>query len=318
MKPRVCGIYEIRNIVNDKVYVGSAVNIRVRWVRHRHELKVRRHHCKHLESSWHKHGADKFVFKILEELTWPVDNDLLYQREQYWIDQVPVGKLFNNVAVVDATSNNVFKFCEIQKHKFETGQVSFKLKPFERIHPVTGEIKRYSIPMEAKLDGFEPGDIMRCCQGIDRSHANFYWRFQDGSTPDIPDKHTSIFFAIVGTNIKTGDKIYINSREDYKSLGFEYSRLKECAMKVYGRKSCHGHTWEFADEEMRKFFENRATPTFEAVMRKPVVRECPKTGELKYYSMLSGTTADGFDNRRVSLCCRGKIDTYRNYRWRFA
>ncbi len=318
MKRRICGIYEIRNTVNDNVYIGSAVNVRQRWIRHRHELKVRRHHCKHLESSWHKHGAEKFVFKVLEELPWPVDNDLLYKREQHWINQVPVGKLFNGVPVVDAESNNVFKFCEIQKHKFETGQVSFKLKPFERIHPVTGEIKRYSIPMEAKLDGFEPGDIMRCCIGRDRNHGNYYWRFQDGSTPEVPDKHASIFFAIVGTHIKTGDKIYINSREDYKSLVFNYARLKECSMKLRGRKVHREHTWEFADEGIRRFFEDRATPNFEAVMRKPVIRECLKTGEIKHYSMLSETIADGFDNRRVSLCCRGKISTYRGYRWRFA
>ena len=60
------GIYQIRNIVNGKVYVGSAVNIVRRWAKHRNELNLGIHKTSRLQRSWKKHGADKFVFEVLE------------------------------------------------------------------------------------------------------------------------------------------------------------------------------------------------------------------------------------------------------------
>jgi group I intron endonuclease len=61
-----CGIYQIRNTVNRKVYIGSAVNLRRRWARHRDDLRCGAHHSIRLQRSWNKYGSDAFVFEILE------------------------------------------------------------------------------------------------------------------------------------------------------------------------------------------------------------------------------------------------------------
>lgn len=75
-------IYRIRNVVNGKIYIGSAVDSKIRFEKHRRQLRKGKHHCAHLQSSWNKHGEDCFKFEILEQ----VENDLL-EAEQRWIDK---------------------------------------------------------------------------------------------------------------------------------------------------------------------------------------------------------------------------------------
>lgn len=59
-------IYKIINVVNNKFYVGSTTNKKVRFRQHRKLLRGNRHHCKHLQASWNKYGEDKFEFVVVE------------------------------------------------------------------------------------------------------------------------------------------------------------------------------------------------------------------------------------------------------------
>lgn len=79
------GIYQIRNKVTSTVYVGSAVNVYSRWRAHTNCLKRGTHHCQHLQRSWDKHGADAFVFEIVEDLT---HKEALILREQHYMDSM--------------------------------------------------------------------------------------------------------------------------------------------------------------------------------------------------------------------------------------
>lgn len=59
------GIYEIRNLVNGKRYIGSTINFARRKRAHWNLLKRNVHPNRHLQCSWNKHNADSFLFKIL-------------------------------------------------------------------------------------------------------------------------------------------------------------------------------------------------------------------------------------------------------------
>lgn len=76
----ITGIYLIRNIINNKVYVGSATDINKRWRDHKWYLNHNKHHNSHLQSSWNKHGCSAFEFSILLECT--VD-ELLVRETEY-------------------------------------------------------------------------------------------------------------------------------------------------------------------------------------------------------------------------------------------
>lgn len=59
-------LYEIRNILNDKRYIGRTGNVNKRWYRHKNELRKGNHHSLYLQRSWDKYGEDNFEFNILD------------------------------------------------------------------------------------------------------------------------------------------------------------------------------------------------------------------------------------------------------------
>ena len=81
---KASGIYCIRNIVNDKRYVGSAVYLTKRFCDHKKHLRKGTHHSVKLQRAWNKHGEQNFVFEVLE-----VVPDLAHQIavEQWWLDK---------------------------------------------------------------------------------------------------------------------------------------------------------------------------------------------------------------------------------------
>ncbi len=82
------GIYKIINVVNNKFYVGSAVNLRKRKSRHFSELRTGKHRNRHLLAAWKKYGEQAFVFVVVEEVE---DRALLLEAENRWLKE-HVGK----------------------------------------------------------------------------------------------------------------------------------------------------------------------------------------------------------------------------------
>lgn len=78
------GVYMIRNKTNGKVYVGSSLDLKQRWIDHRKALRGNRHPNGRLQNSWNKYGEDAFEYVILEYVQ---EIDKLLDREQYWIDE---------------------------------------------------------------------------------------------------------------------------------------------------------------------------------------------------------------------------------------
>ena len=64
--PKLSGIYKIKNILNNKCYIGSAVNVKVRLQRHLYELNTKTHNNQHLQRSFDKNGAKVFEIEFLE------------------------------------------------------------------------------------------------------------------------------------------------------------------------------------------------------------------------------------------------------------
>ena len=79
----VAGIYQIRNILDNKVYIGSTYNFRHRFKNHKNPLKNNEHPNIHLQKAWNLYGENSFVFEILI-VCHP---DLLLFYEQQFLDQ---------------------------------------------------------------------------------------------------------------------------------------------------------------------------------------------------------------------------------------
>lgn len=61
----VSGVYKIVNKVNDKYYIGSTVNIRLRWNGHKSQLNRGVHHSIKLQRAWGKYGESSFEFIVV-------------------------------------------------------------------------------------------------------------------------------------------------------------------------------------------------------------------------------------------------------------
>ena len=75
------GIYKITNTLLNKVYVGCASNIRMRWNGHLHDLRQEKHPNSYLQKAWSKYGESNFKFEIIEFC----DIVNLHEREHYWV-----------------------------------------------------------------------------------------------------------------------------------------------------------------------------------------------------------------------------------------
>lgn len=128
----MCGVYEIRNLVNNKLYIGSSVDCEYRWRLHQRDLRNKKHHAPHLQFSFNKHGVKNFKFSILERADVPI----LLAREQHWIDatQCCNGEFGYNTLITagsplghkhsEATRK---KISEIQKGKVISKETRIKL-----------------------------------------------------------------------------------------------------------------------------------------------------------------------------------------------
>jgi len=77
------GIYKIWNILDDRIYIGSAVRIRKRKDKHIMELRMNKHHSNHLQNFVNKYGIDKLIFEVIEIVE---DKTKLIEREQHYLD----------------------------------------------------------------------------------------------------------------------------------------------------------------------------------------------------------------------------------------
>ena len=75
-------IYMIKNTINNKAYIGSAVGHYRRKGQHLYLLRNNKHFNSHLQSSWNKYGETNFEFKVLEFVK---NKEELSDREEFYI-----------------------------------------------------------------------------------------------------------------------------------------------------------------------------------------------------------------------------------------
>jgi group I intron endonuclease len=83
-KPATPVVYKIRNVTNQKFYVGSTINMKERTRTHRNKLRRGAHHTPHLQAAWNKYGEECFVFEVIEEVP---SVDVLQAAEDVWLTE---------------------------------------------------------------------------------------------------------------------------------------------------------------------------------------------------------------------------------------
>ena len=76
------GVFQIRNTVNQKVFIGSSIDVDAIWNRIRTELKFGGYSNAKLQEDWNNFGADNFVFEILGEIKQEDDEKNINYRKE--------------------------------------------------------------------------------------------------------------------------------------------------------------------------------------------------------------------------------------------
>jgi len=116
------GIYEIVNIKNGKKYIGSAINIRLRWNTHKCHLRKGKHPNIILQSTWDKHGEGGFVFNIVQLCS---DQELLEYEQEIINDHISKGYKLYNIREI-AKSNLGFRHSDEAKSKMSASRIGEK------------------------------------------------------------------------------------------------------------------------------------------------------------------------------------------------
>ena len=91
--PRQAGIFQVRNLKNGKVLLGSSTNLHGPLNKHRFMLSIGRHDNQALQDDWNRFGRDAFVFETLEVVkpsddpTFSVEDELTL-LEQIWLEKL--------------------------------------------------------------------------------------------------------------------------------------------------------------------------------------------------------------------------------------
>ena len=135
------GIYIIKNVVNNKHYIGSSNNIYDRWRRHKRALLTNSHHSVALQRAWNKYGKNNFTLSIIEECT---EEDLL-KREQFFFDLFKPH--YNTCKVAGRTSG--YKHSEESKSKMSKAKRNMSEQTKEKLR----QIRFNQIEEQKKING---------------------------------------------------------------------------------------------------------------------------------------------------------------------
>lgn len=96
MKNTIRGIYSIRCLKNDYVYIGASCNIKERQQTHLSRLKKNKHENNGLQEDFIKYGCDNFIFSILEIID---DKSDLLVAENKWLIKNSQNHLYNKIHI---------------------------------------------------------------------------------------------------------------------------------------------------------------------------------------------------------------------------
>lgn len=212
----MCGIYKIKNLINNKVYIGQSLDIKRRWQAHKN---VQDDCAIHL--AFKKYGIKNFSFEVLEECP----PELLDEREIFWIKEYNSFNNGYNMTLGGSGSLKRSVECYDEKGNF---------------------LKSYNSITEAALDADTSCEqIISVCQHYEQRYfaGNYQWKYSNDNTliqPRTKRASKEIYqFDKKGNFIKKFNSL----TEVSKELKVDKSRI--CACCNGRQKTAYGFQWSY-------------------------------------------------------------------------
>ncbi len=284
MLKKICGIYIIKNNINNKVYIGQSINIQMRWYAHRNSATSERQDSyTQIHSAMKKYGVDNFYYEVLEEC--PLEK--LDEREKYWIQYYDSYKNGYNMTIGG------------EGNKYETnGRAILTLSQVEEIRMMYGAC----VPFREAYKRFENIISKRGFQKV--------WRYETwlGVLPEVYTEENRQWHATYSKGIKGRDKgtnntqracsvAEIKKMRELYSQGFSYNQIAKELHRSLSvvRKYC--------------LFENASDPQAKGSKQPNAIRVRNIETGLVFDSVRSAAKWSGTKNKtRISQIVQGKIN----------
>jgi hypothetical protein len=187
-------IYMIKNTINNKIYIGSAIGHYRRKGQHYWMLRRNKHFNLHLQSSWNKYSENSFIFQVIEF----IDNlNNIEEKEEYWINYY--NTLDNNYgynARVNCKTNLGLKWPLESRRKFSDSKKGKKIlhinyikvaknnmKKVKALNIKTNEVLYFNSLKEAAIEmKVDPSSISKAVNHIKSKCKGYIWDFVEQST----------------------------------------------------------------------------------------------------------------------------------------
>jgi len=87
------GVFQIRNLVNGKVFIDSSTNMNAKWNRHKVQLNFGNNWITELQNDWKKYGEENFVFEVVSELEEKDGGSDNYKSELELLEEMILDKV---------------------------------------------------------------------------------------------------------------------------------------------------------------------------------------------------------------------------------
>lgn len=149
------GIYQIRNIINGKSYIGKSINIKVRKWEHKNSLLKNKHPNGHLQASFNKYGEEAFRFRILKTFEKITPQELTEWEDKLIIEYKTLDPEFGfNLIISTTTKYTKIKKEERAKYHAKLAFKSYRTNSFFKTENSNKE-KIFKILDEYNLKGFK-------------------------------------------------------------------------------------------------------------------------------------------------------------------
>lgn len=336
------GVYQIRNICNNKIYIGSTMDLKSRCKSHFNSLNRGRHQNKYLQRAYNKYGKQNFIFEIIEFC----NPEIRFDIEQYWINQYIGNIICYNINEKAScppirtkeqgnsptfTKEQREHLSKLQKELYEREperrkQVSERQKgkcvgkdhPNARVVVCLETGKIYLSITEAQLaTGIKQTSISCCCCGRSLTANGLHWMFKEDY-----DKltRTQIQDIINFVPCKLGKpcvcletgKVYISLAEAAKQIKCGIASI--CLVCNHKLKSIKGLRFVYKDEfdKMSKAQINRILQTKIKKLKQPCI--CLETQKI-YNSITDASKCTNIQRSVIQSCCSHKIKMAGGFHW---
>lgn len=336
-KEIISGIYQIKNKINNKIYIGSSKDICKRWRYHIADFKANRHCNKYFQASWDKYGEDNFEFSILEKVTNL--EDLKDIEQQYLLKLNPFKENGYNLCKTTESYTFGYKLSEDTKNKMKNKKfteehilnikLNIKKKCILQFDLYGRLIKKWNSLND--IISFNPIYKMSsiyCCCNSNTPHISSYgylWFYEEDFSDDrlqhcVKNQCFSNKKAIVQLSLQC-DYIreWNNIAEASKAYNLSSSDdIAKCCKGI--RKTSFGFKWVYLEDynlhkdTISTFLNNLHKPkekTYKKVVQLDMNYNVIKTWESVKFIVNSLNLK--YDN--IMGCCRGDIKSSGGYRW---